>query len=188
MKIYFGFTVAGDRSSVSIARRLVELLEGLGHEVLTRHLVSDTAAQMDRSIAPEAVFERDMKWLRQCDIFIAEVSGSSFGLGYETGYFVGLQRQEGGVVLSARRRAAHLFAHHREYPPQLPPGALFRARGDRSAAAHYTGCLTVSRGDFAGARREETAANLAQSRARVRHRRALPLRALEWLLTGRPTS
>lgn len=104
MKIYFGFTVAGDRSSVSIARRLVELLEGLGHEVLTRHLVSDTAAQMDRSIAPEAVFERDMKWLRQCDIFIAEVSGSSFGLGYETGFLLGSSDKK--AVLFYRRDAA----------------------------------------------------------------------------------
>jgi hypothetical protein len=30
-----------------------------------------------------------MRWLAQCDIFIAEVSGSSFGLGFETGYLLG---------------------------------------------------------------------------------------------------
>jgi nucleoside 2-deoxyribosyltransferase len=101
MKIYFGFTVAGDRSSVTIARRLVELLETMGHEVLTRHLVSDTAAQMDRSITPQAVFERDMNWLRQCDIFIAEVSGSSFGLGYEAGYLLGSSEKK--AVLFYRR-------------------------------------------------------------------------------------
>jgi 2'-deoxynucleoside 5'-phosphate N-hydrolase len=89
MKIYFGFTVAGDRSQLNNARRLVELLEAMGHEVLTRHLVNDNAAQMDRSITPPAVYERDMGWLRQCDIFIAEVSGSSFGLGYEAGYILG---------------------------------------------------------------------------------------------------
>src|ERR1035441_91738 len=101
MKIYFGFTVAGDRSSVTIARRLVELLETMGHEVLTRHLGSDTAAQMDRSITPQAVFERDMNWLRQCDIFIAEVSGSSFGLGYEAGYVLGSSEKK--AVLFYRR-------------------------------------------------------------------------------------
>ena len=103
MKIYFGFTVAGDRSSVTIARRLVELLETMGHEVLTRHLVSDTAAQMDRSITTQAVFERDMNWLRQCDIFIAEVSGSSFGLGYEAGYVLGSSEKK--AVLFYRRDA-----------------------------------------------------------------------------------
>ena len=43
IKIDFGFTVAGDRSIVETARRVVELLELMGHEVLTRHLVSDNA-------------------------------------------------------------------------------------------------------------------------------------------------
>ena len=52
MKIYFGFTVAGDRSSLDIARRVVELLESKGHEVLTRHLVSDNAWKQDRLITP----------------------------------------------------------------------------------------------------------------------------------------
>ena len=103
MKIYFGFTVAGDRSQVSTARRMVELLEAMGYEVLTRHLVSDNAAQMDRSISPQAVYERDMNWLRQCDHFIAEVSGSSFGLGYEAGYVLGSSDKK--AVLFYRRDA-----------------------------------------------------------------------------------
>ena len=104
MKIYFGFTVAGDRSQVNTARRLVELLETMGHEVLTRHLVSDNAAQMDRTITPQAVYERDMNWLRVCDIFIAEVSGSSFGLGYEAGYVLGSSGRK--TVLFYRRDLA----------------------------------------------------------------------------------
>ena len=44
MKIYFGFTVAGDRSAIDTARRAVELLEEYGHEVLTRHLRNSTNA------------------------------------------------------------------------------------------------------------------------------------------------
>ena len=89
MKIYFGFTVAGDRSTIEIARRIVQLLEELGHEVLTRHLVSDNAWEADRTIGPQDVFRRDMAWLDECDLFVAEVSGSSFGLGFETGYLLG---------------------------------------------------------------------------------------------------
>jgi hypothetical protein len=30
-----------------------------------------------------------MKWLVQCDLFLAEVSGSSLGLGFEAGYLLG---------------------------------------------------------------------------------------------------
>jgi len=89
MKIYFGFTVAGDRSSVTTATRIVELLQELGHEVLTRHLIREDAWQADRSISPQEVYRRDMNWLEQCDLFVAEVSGSSFGLGFETGCLLG---------------------------------------------------------------------------------------------------
>jgi hypothetical protein len=89
MKIYFGFTVAGDRSTLGTAKRVVQLLEELGHEVLTRHLVDDDAWEADRLISPQDVYRRDMNWLRECQLFIAEVSGSSFGLGFETGYLLG---------------------------------------------------------------------------------------------------
>jgi plasmid stabilization system protein ParE len=86
MKVYFGFTMAGDRSAVETARRIVGWLEEMGHEVLTRHLVSDQAWEMDRRISAEQVYERDMRWLAESDLLLAEVSGSSFGLGFETGY------------------------------------------------------------------------------------------------------
>jgi len=103
MKIYFGFTVAGDRSTVIAARKIVGILEEMHHEVLTRHLVEDSAWEADRSITPKEVYLRDMKWLEQCDMFIAEVSGSSFGLGFETGYLLGATTKR--VVLFYRRDA-----------------------------------------------------------------------------------
>jgi hypothetical protein len=45
MKIYLGFTVAGNRSSVVAATKIVELLVELGHEVLTRHLIREDACE-----------------------------------------------------------------------------------------------------------------------------------------------
>jgi len=101
MKIYFGFTVAGERSGLEAARRIVHLLEKLGHEVLTRHLVEDDAWEADRRISARDVYQRDMAWLQQCDIFIAEVSGSSFGLGFEAGYVLGSTQKR--VILLYRR-------------------------------------------------------------------------------------
>jgi nucleoside 2-deoxyribosyltransferase len=101
MKIYFGFTVAGDRSAIGTARKVVQLLESLGHEVLTRHLVDANAWDADRRISAQEVYRRDMAWLEQCEIFIAEVSGSSFGLGFETGYLLGATNKR--VILLYRR-------------------------------------------------------------------------------------
>jgi 2'-deoxynucleoside 5'-phosphate N-hydrolase len=101
MKIYFGFTVAGDRSSLGVARKMVEILRTMGHQVLTHHLLQDDAWEVDRRIPPKEVFDRDMKWLEECDLFMAEVSGSSFGLGFETGYLLGATTKK--VVLFYRR-------------------------------------------------------------------------------------
>jgi nucleoside 2-deoxyribosyltransferase len=101
MQIYFGFTVAGDRSAVTVAKKIVVILEEMRHEVLTRHLVEDNAWEADRSLTPSEVYLRDMKWLEQCDMFIAEVSGSSFGLGFETGYLLGATKKK--LVLFFRR-------------------------------------------------------------------------------------
>jgi 2'-deoxynucleoside 5'-phosphate N-hydrolase len=101
MKVYFGFTVAGNRSAIETARHVVRLLEDAGHEVLTRHLVSDDVLDSDRRCTPQEIYSRDMNWLRECDLFIAEVSGSSFGIGYEAGYLLGTSAKR--AILFYRR-------------------------------------------------------------------------------------
>ena len=105
MKIYLGFTVAGSRSSIEAAKRILTVLQSLGHEVLTSHLVSDDAWRADRSVAPQKIFARDMNWLAECDLFAAEVSGSSFGLGFETGYLLGATTKK--TILFFERDAEH---------------------------------------------------------------------------------
>lgn len=69
MKIYFGFTVAGNRSSSDAARKIVEVFSEMGHEVLTHHLVRDDAWECDRSVTLKEVYLRDMRWLGECDLF-----------------------------------------------------------------------------------------------------------------------
>lgn len=101
MKIYFGFTVAGDRSTLENARKIVGCLEDLGHEVVTRHLVNDDARAADRELGSETVYRRDMAWLLSCDLLVAETSGSSFGVGYEAGYLLAGARVK--VILFYRR-------------------------------------------------------------------------------------
>jgi len=94
MKIYLGFTVAGDRSSVEAAKKILGVLQSMGHEVLTSHLVEEDAWEADRLVMPQEIFARDMGWLAECDVFVAEVSGSSFGLGFETGYLLGATQKK----------------------------------------------------------------------------------------------
>ena len=105
MKVYLGFTVAGNRSSIEAAKKILNVLQTLGHEVLTSHLVSEDAWDADRRVAPQKIFARDMAWLAQCDLFVAEVTGSSFGLGFETGYLLGATAKK--TVLFFERAAEH---------------------------------------------------------------------------------
>ena len=105
MKIYLGFTVAGNRSSIGAAQKILEVLQSLGHEVLTSHLVSEDAWEADRRVPPQRIVARDMEWLAQCDMFVAEVTGSSFGLGFETGYLLGATTKK--TVLFFERAAEH---------------------------------------------------------------------------------
>ncbi|HXQ34870.1 MAG TPA: nucleoside 2-deoxyribosyltransferase [Anaerolineales bacterium] len=100
MKIYFAFTAAADRSSLQVARKIVSVLEAMGHGVLTKHLVRDDV-ESDRLLSPQEVYQRDMEWLQECDCFVAEVSGSSFGLGFETGYLLASTSKK--VILLYRR-------------------------------------------------------------------------------------
>jgi nucleoside 2-deoxyribosyltransferase len=129
MKIYLGFTVAGSRSSIEAAKKILDVLQLLGHEVLTSHLVRDDAWEADRSVAPQKIFARDMNWLAQCDLFVAEVTGSSFGLGFETGYLLGATAKK--TILFFERATEHGISlpNHREHAPKLRTGAIHRSPG-----------------------------------------------------------
>ena len=99
MKIYLACTVRGDRGAVATTRRLADLLEELGHDVLTRHLLLDDADAREGQLSEREVFERDVRWLDDADLLIAEASGSSYGVGFEVGYVAGRAAQTGQRVL-----------------------------------------------------------------------------------------
>jgi nucleoside 2-deoxyribosyltransferase len=68
-------------------------------------LMSEDAWKADRSVTPQKIFARDMNWLAECDLFVAEVTGSSFGVGFETGYLLGATAKK--IILFFEREAEH---------------------------------------------------------------------------------
>src|SRR5258708_12225042 len=58
MKVYLGFTVAGSRSSIEAAKKILDVLESLGHQVLPSHLVAQNPWKADRPLAPQKIFPR----------------------------------------------------------------------------------------------------------------------------------
>lgn len=109
MNIYLACTVRGDRGALGAARELAGALEARGHTVLTKHLLDDGVETAEGALTERAVFERDMAWLAEADLLVAEASGSSYGVGFEVGYVLGRSDVTGQRVLllydNARRTA-----------------------------------------------------------------------------------
>ena len=109
MRIYLACTVRGERGGVLAGRAICARLEAHGHEVLTTHLLADDIESAESALTEEQVYRRDLEWLSQCDVLVAEASGSSYGVGFEVGYVLGRARGTGQRVLlvydEARRHA-----------------------------------------------------------------------------------
>jgi hypothetical protein len=83
MNIYFSCSITGGRNDQKIYKSIVDHLLELGHEVPTAHLSDSNVTGLEAVVDPIDVFERDYKWVNNCDVLIAEVSTPSHGVGYE---------------------------------------------------------------------------------------------------------
>jgi nucleoside 2-deoxyribosyltransferase len=86
MNIYFACSITGGREFELVYQQIVTALSADGHEIPTSHLVESEVADRERLLTPQAVYERDVQWIHECDVLIAEVSVPSHGVGYEIGY------------------------------------------------------------------------------------------------------
>jgi len=83
MNIYFSCSITGGRSDQVIYQQIVDFLVAGGHQVPTAHL-SKADVMLDEHVIPPAdVYERDTRWVSECELLIAEVSTPSHGVGYE---------------------------------------------------------------------------------------------------------
>lgn len=88
MKIYFAFG-----GNLEMAKFIVETLQSFGHEVLTKHLVDEDAPEKEKMLSRFWRYERNKKWLQECDCIVAEATSESFGIGYEIGYALSLNKR-----------------------------------------------------------------------------------------------
>ncbi len=99
MNIYFACSITGGREFEAVYQSIVRALTEAGHEVPTAHLAESGVPEAEAVIAPQDVYARDVAWIRNCDVLIAEVSVPSHGVGYEIGFSLGL----GKPVLALHR-------------------------------------------------------------------------------------
>lgn len=83
MKIYFAGSIRGGREDKELYLRLIDHL-GKHGEVLTEHVGSHGLTPMGE-VGPtdEFIYDRDMSWINEADVVVAEISTPSLGVGYE---------------------------------------------------------------------------------------------------------
>jgi len=81
--IYFSGSITGGRDDVALYRRIVEALERDGHRVLAGAVASEHVGAAGEPLSARDIFTRDMSWLDEATVVVAEVSTPSTGVGYE---------------------------------------------------------------------------------------------------------
>lgn len=138
MNIYFGGSIRGGREDAALYASIIDFLRELG-TVLTEHVGSlADVPEGEERLTNRQIHDRDMGWLVESDIMIAEVTVPSLGVGYEIGRAVELGK---------------------------PVLCLFRPAAGRSLSAMIAGCadLTVIRYDTINRLKVELTGHIKQT-------------------------
>lgn len=85
-KIYFAGSIRGGRADAALYARLIAHMKQR-HTVLTEHVGSPALTPtVERGMTDAEIYEKDMAWLRESDVVIAECTTPSLGVGYELAY------------------------------------------------------------------------------------------------------
>ena len=83
MKIYFAGSIRAGREDQNTYFKIIGYLKKYG-QVLTEHIGNGNLTDLgEKDISEEEIYKRDMSWLKGADVFIAEISTPSLGVGYE---------------------------------------------------------------------------------------------------------
>ena len=93
MKIYFAGAIRGGRQKIEDYKKMIQKLEQYG-EVLTKHIADENiTSKGEENLSQEQIYKRDIDWLNESDIMVADISIPSLGVGYEIGYAESLKKK-----------------------------------------------------------------------------------------------
>ncbi|XP_041044750.1 2'-deoxynucleoside 5'-phosphate N-hydrolase 1-like [Carcharodon carcharias] len=107
--IYFCGSIRGGRQDVEIYSRIIGSLKRFG-KVFTEHIGnSDLNVKGDGGVTTEDTYihDRDLIWLKQADVIVAEVTQPSLGVGYELGRAVAMNKK---ILCLFRTPSKHLLS------------------------------------------------------------------------------
>ncbi len=86
MKIYFAASIRGGRKDVNIYKKLIDFLNQ-DNQVLTEHIGDPNLSdEGQKQMTDSEIRNRDIAWLKEADLVVAETSNPSLGVGYELAY------------------------------------------------------------------------------------------------------
>lgn len=98
MKIYFAGSIRGGRDDAPLYAEIIRLLQAYG-QVLTEHIGDQGLSIHGEGKVAESIFQRNVDWVREADVIVAEVTTPSLGVGYE----IGLAEQLGKKIICLYR-------------------------------------------------------------------------------------
>jgi 2'-deoxynucleoside 5'-phosphate N-hydrolase len=99
MNIYFACSIIGGRQDEAVYQFVARKLLEWGHQVPSAVFALNSAEADENRMSAAEVYQRDVAWIEDCDLLIAEVSTPSHGVGYEIGYAL----QQGKAALCLHR-------------------------------------------------------------------------------------
>ena len=92
LKIYFAGSIRGGRQDADLYYEIIDELKQYG-SVLTEHVGNDLIRKAGEEDASEVyIHNRDMEWIQESDVIIAEVTTPSLGVGYEVASAIQLKK------------------------------------------------------------------------------------------------
>lgn len=86
MKIYFAWSIRWWRHDKDLYMEMIAYISQYG-QVLTEHIWDVTLSEMwEQWPSENYIYQRDVSWIEECDIVIAEVTTPSLGVWYEIAY------------------------------------------------------------------------------------------------------
>ena len=83
-RIYFAGSISGGRQDQAVYAQIIELLKRYG-TVLSEHFGDATLTSAGETIGDRAIHDRDVAWMLEADVIVADVTTPSLGVGYELG-------------------------------------------------------------------------------------------------------
>lgn len=127
MRIYFAGSIRGGRDDWAIYKEIIASLSKYG-TVLTEHIGESELSVTGEDLPDREIHDRDLAWLRSCDLLVAEVTRPSLGVGYEIGKagewglkVLCVYRPSVTPLLSAMIAGSNATVHQYNDPAELSP-------------------------------------------------------------------